>query len=277
MTSTAVAPHDRWLALAALTAPVCAGAAALALGGAPNAYLTVNLAALAVAWVLMWAPPVPRIAIPAIVSGTAVALLAASLLLGPETAGVRRWIAVGPLRLHAGMLILPALAVVLPQLPKPFGAAVVAGCAVMIWLQPDLASASALFLGVMAGSSGLRLIPHDIVMRACAAGGLIATSFRPDPLGSVRFVETALSDGWAISPVLGAAMAAALVAAVTIAPQLLIRGAPHLRHSARGLIGAMCGFAGLSLILPYPQPLIGYGASAILGYGLALAVLRQLR
>ena len=37
----------------------------------------------------------------------------------------------------------------------------------------------------------------------------------------------------------------------------------------------MTGFALAGLIAAYPQPLVGYGASAILGYGLALALLQR--
>jgi hypothetical protein len=36
----------------------------------------------------------------------------------------------------------------------------------------------------------------------------------------------------------------------------------------------MAGFTIPSLLGSYPQPLIGYGASAILGYGLGIAALR---
>ena len=269
--------RDRLLALAALAAPVLAGVIGFWLGGAPNTYSAVNLAALLLAGLLLLVPAIRQDRWPETVACAVVVLLAASLLLGPETEGVRRWIAIGPVRLHCGMLILPALAAALPHLARPYGAATVAACAALILLQPDLASASALFLGVVAGSSGIRPDGYVLLMRGSAAAGLVAAAFRPDPLSSVRFVETALADGWSVSPLLGAAMAASLAAAVLIAPSILTRTAPQLRHSARGLTAAMAGFVGLSLILPYPQPLIGFGASPILGFGLALAVLRQLR
>ncbi|MFM5894007.1 MAG: hypothetical protein ACKOQM_06185, partial [Novosphingobium sp.] len=69
-------------------------------------------------------------------------------------------------------------------------------------------------------------------------------------------------------------MAGALALALFAPPWLLTRSSPDRCRAAAALTGAMIGLTIPSLVGSYPQPLIGYGASAILGYGLGIAALR---
>ena len=281
MEKAALAAPDwraRWLALAAVAAAVGAGMLGLALGGAPSSYLAINGAALGLLAALLLLPGQARSAvlIPA-VTFTAIALPFAALLLGPDLQGVQRWIMLGPIWLHAGILAIPALVAVLPRQREGLAAGATALAMLAIWAQPDFASALALFGGIAFATAGLRLSGTQQTMRLAAAIGLIATAFRPDPLTGLRFVETALGDGWALSPFLGLVMAVTLIIAITAPPLLLTRGKPELQRSARAVSGAMAGFILAGLLAPFPQPLIGYGASPIIGYALALAVLRFTR
>jgi hypothetical protein len=138
----------RWLALAAVAAAIGAGMAGFALGGAPSNYLAINGGALGLLVALLLAPGQARSAalIPA-VTFAAIALLFAALVLGPDLQGVRRWIMLGPVRLHAGMLAIPALVAVLPRQREGLAACAAALCMLAIWAQPDFASALALFGG----------------------------------------------------------------------------------------------------------------------------------
>ncbi len=57
---------------------------------------------------------------------------------------------------------------------------------------------------------------------------------------------------------------------------VLIAAADRIERPARfAIAGALFGFAMTSAISHYPAPLIGYGASAILGFALALAMTRE--
>lgn len=96
------------------------------------------------------------------------------------------------------------------------------------------------------------------------------TSLRPDPLEPVAFVERVVPDAFATNAMLGVLIGAALLFAC-VAP-LFVQ--PANARGARSFAGVMAGFALASTIGPYPVPLSGYGASSILGYALALALLR---
>ena len=215
--------------------------------------------------------------IPPLVTLLGLALLVATLFVGPEVEGVQRWIRLGPLTLHAGMLVLPAMIAVFVRQRQAVAFPATVVCAAVFSLQPDLGSALALIGGLALAMAGRRLVLAEVAMCLVALVAVLATASRPDPLGAVAFVETALSDGWRTSPPLGAAMAAAVAMAIVLPPWLLVRGNPDLRDSGRGVIGALGGYAVASLLGPFPQPLIGYGASPIVGLGLALAVLRFTR
>lgn len=275
MTAPGPALRERLLACGALAAAVGCGIVSLALGGAPASYSAVNAAALGLAALAVLVPGQRHAAWPGtLVLLAAPVLLATTLLAGPEILGVHRWIAAGPLKLHAGMLLVPALVAVVATRRDWACFAALALCALLAWRQPDFATALALACGLIFATAGRPLQPVERAMRLVTAVAMVLTSFQPDPLQPVRFVETALADGMQISPALGLAMALSLALALVLPPWLLARSDPERQRAARGIIGAMVGFTLPSLLSAYPQPLVGYGASSILGYGIAIAVLR---
>jgi hypothetical protein len=264
-----------WLAASALVAAVASGLWAFWLGDAPASYLSINAGSLLVAVIAMFAVPAGRLGRRGATWIVAICLtgMAATLASGFDLDGVRRWLPLGPVRLHAGMLLLPAMLAALPRLSDRWRLAPVAAIAALVVLQPDFASALALGAGYIA-SHGRRwrepLIAagHGVVML-----GAIVCAFRNDPLAPVRFVENMVADSWMLHPGLGLLILTALLIAIA-AP--VWAKASH-KDSALGVSGAWAGFTAASLVGAYPTPLAGYGASAIMGYGMAIAVLRGLR
>lgn len=267
--------RSRLIAFSALALAVGTGIAGFLLGGAPAHYAPINAAALLLACVVL-VPPTGRIrsagGLATILA--ALTLLAASLIFGPATEGVHRWLAVGPIVLHIGMLTIPALCVVLATQRLAIALPTVAAAMALVWAQPDTASALALFCAVsFACAADAR--KGKWLLAVVALAGLLLTVSQPDPLQAVPFVETAIGDAWRAMPWLGALQALALILALVIPPAVLARGAARRTAPALALAGAMTGFALAGLIAAYPQPLVGYGASAVLGYGLALALLQR--
>ena len=137
-------PARHLAALLALAVPVLAGLAYLAWFGAPGAYLAVNAGALVLGlgWIAFGRLPAaaaPRRAL----AVALVILLALPLLTGPALNGVARWIPLGPLALHSGMLALPLLAVLAAD-ERAYGVPLLLAALFIALLQPDAASAFAL-------------------------------------------------------------------------------------------------------------------------------------
>lgn len=193
-----------------------------------------------------------------------VGLLAFTALFGLEVDGVRRWIALGPLRLHTGYLVLPLVLALTRRLSSRLATLLVAVAAAATAIQPDLATCTALLAAAAAIAAQRRDWPSGTALAiavACTAWALKT----PDTLLPVKFVEAVQLDALRSHLVLGLILIAA-----TLCPMLLAMQT-NARPLAAFLVAAgLCAFAG-----PYPSILIGYGAAPILGFGLALAALRR--
>lgn len=263
-----------WLAASALVAAVAGGLCAFWLGKAPASYLPVNLGSLSLAVIAMLAAPAGWLGSRGATWIVAICLagMGATLVMGFNLDGVRRWLPLGPVQLHAGMLLLPAMLAALPLFSDRGRLAVVAAVAGLVLLQPDFAAALALGAGYIASHwrrwrEPLVAAGHGVVALCAIVGALRTVSLAP-----VRFVENMVADSWMLHPGLGIFIVVALLFAVA-APAW---AAGSHRDSVLGVSGAWAGFAAASMIGAYPTPLAGYGASTILGYGLAIAVLRGL-
>jgi cell division protein FtsW (lipid II flippase) len=252
-------------ALLALALPVLAGLAYMAAFGAPGEYLLVN--ALALALGLLWIAfgRLPRE--PAVRKALAVALLLLlilPLLTGPDVRGVTRWLPLGPVALHTGMLAIPPLAVLatsdLEDAPLLLLAALFA-----VLIQPDAASAFALTFAAV----GLHRVTQDWRIGAVTVVAFftaIAAALRGE-LPAEQFVERVLVEAAFDHPVAGLGLFAAMLGGFF----LMLYAAPLPRAARFALCGSLFGFGISAIMSNYPSPLIGFGAAPILGYALALS------
>ena len=257
----------RWPAILALALPVFAGLGYMAAFGAPPSYLALNALALGlgVVWTALGRAPADATA-RRLVALVLVALLALPLFTGPHLDGIARWIPAGLVMLHAGMLTLPALALLAAE-DRAYGPHVLLAAALLSLLHPDSASA----LALACAATGIAVGARRRLFGLIALVGLVA-ALAPFPRGDLPpqpFVEHLFSDAAHRSVALAAALALALAASLVV----LVRWAGGSRAERLATAGTLIGFAGASLIGNYPTPLIGYGASAILGFALAAGLL----
>lgn len=253
-------------ATAALVVPVAAGAGYMAAAGAPPALPLTNLAALGLgAAFIALAPQVRRAAVLHGLTALLAALLFVPLVSGPRMEGVARWIPMGSVTLHAGMLALPPLAVLAARSPG-LAAPILLAALLAAMLQPD----AALAFGVTFAAVGLYHAGRDWTVALTAIAGFaaaIALAARP-ALPPQPFVERVIVEAagwhWAAALLLVASMAASYL--------LVLYAAPLARQERFALAGSLFGFAVIALMNNYPSPLIGFGAAPILGYGLALSL-----
>jgi cell division protein FtsW (lipid II flippase) len=197
----------------------------------------------------------------------------------PSLQGVHRWLVIDSIRLHAASIFLPVVLIALGSIhgkPAPSLAIVLTLLvAVVLGVQPDAAQATA-FSG-----AALFLVLGRGVSRMWALfliGGLlmcvIGVWLRPDPLPAIVYVEGIVGLALNLSPWL----AAACVGALTLIPIPFIwfwwenKGT---RDTALPLAFAI--YFGVTLLTPlignFPVPVMGYGASPIIGYFIAIGCL----
>ena len=259
----------RALPIAAVVLTVIAGAAWLHRSSAPQSWVAVNLGALVVglaAFVFLRSIDRQKAGLVVLVVAPAIALLA---LAGPGVDGVHRWIALGPLRLHAAMLGGPLFVVSLARQPGWLGAAATALLALALALQPDAGTALALATatgGLAIGERSARRL--TALLAALAALGW--TAIMPDPLEPVPFVEGV------IPAMLAAPDPLSIAALVLLALASL---APAFGGGREGLALAAWGMTlgAASLLGASPVPLLGYGAAPIIGYAAALGMMGDKR
>jgi len=257
-------------ALFALALPVLAGLAYMVAFDAPRNYLAVNALTLlaGAVWTVFGGIPAgtaPR----RIIVLVLLALLALPLLTGPQFDGVARWIPAGPVTLHAGMLTVPAIAL-LAAGDRRYGPWLLTSAVLVCAFQPDTASA----LALTCAAAGIAIGDGDRRFGVVAIIGLItaAAAARAAELPPQAFVEHVIVDAAHRAPVAGFGLAFALAGSVFVICRFMRRD----RDARFGIAGALIGFAAASMIANYPTPLIGYGASAILGFALALGLRKRI-
>jgi hypothetical protein len=202
--------------------------------------------------------------------------LLATALFGVEMNGISRWVSLfGIIQIQPAFMLLPLLLCSYARKYADKGqAAAVIIAALAIGLMPDrsmtlplCAVACAVWLADRSQMTALVL--------AAAVCSAVAAWVQADPLAGVAFVEDVIAHGWRRGPLQGTALT--LGALAMLAPILTARRAAVEQQRAIiafTLIWAMLLLA--SLIGTYPTPLLGYGASAIIGYFLSLIALRKL-
>jgi cell division protein FtsW (lipid II flippase) len=255
-----------------LFSPVVLGIIYMAAYGAPQIYTVSNASAgIAILVGILFVPRARHLQLPAIspiVVATVILAFFAATFAGPSVGGVHRWIGLGPIKLHAGMLLLPTLLGILAGLNARLACEVILVAAALFALQPDFASALALCVSTLA----CFILTQNrwafiALLGTCVA--LAVTLLRTDELAPVSFVEAVVQDAFARHPLIsiGMILSVAMAAAAPIL-SLSIRTAA----SAARLLGwsaCLIGYFLASLIGDYPTPLLGYGVSPIFGFGCA--------
>ncbi len=257
--------HDRRRIALPLLFPAFGGLWYLWSFDAPDGLIAVNAAALAMAlgWIMLGRlPKAPHVRI-GIAAALALALFL-PLLSGPELDGVRRWIAVGPMNLNAGALLLPLLTLLAAREARA-GPAILGLAAAALALQPDPAALAALALaaGVLAahtsslGFAVVSILAAGLAALTCGLGAL-----EPQPYVEGVLAHVAARSVW---------KAVLLAILLFVVPLWHLVWDPQLfRAEGYALAALLTGFGAMALVGPFPFPLIGHGAAPILGFGLAL-------
>ena len=194
--------------------------------------------------------------------------IAAPLLFGPRVEGIARWVELGPVRLEPAMIVLPLALILHARDPRQTSTVALALTALALAFQPDRSMATVLAATVFV----LALLQGGL-----AAWGLVAWSIataamafaRPDPLAPVPFVENVLNDAFAHGLASGLVMT--LAAGLVVLPAAIARST---MPAARIAFATCWGFLlAASVVGPFPTPVLGFGASGVLGYVLSLAAL----
>lgn len=193
--------------------------------------------------------------------------------------GVHRWILLGPVRLHVGSLAGPLIvfAVAMPPAKERYGSALLLSlaCLALCSAQPDAGQASAVAAAlatvlIVGSRSTWRYAAAAVAIGACALAWL-----RPDPLSPVPEVEGVLGLAWKESAAIGVAsiFALALLVSPFLAAYMQKRKAkPASAHLALAFAAYFAAAIGVTQAGAFPVPVLGFGASPILGYSIALAL-----
>jgi hypothetical protein len=274
--------RPRLLGLVCGTAAVATGLTYLFAAGAPSRYLLVNLAALAIGaiiWLALSRAADMRLAGAGyLVLALSLALMATAIF-GVTIEGASRWIRVGPLTLQVSLVLLPAMVVLYARQPEMVGTAGMIIAAAALAMQPDRAMAGALLLAVAA--LGLAVLALTTPARISIVAALTAalafgwTLLWPDALPAVPYVEGVFASAFDVHPVIGVAVAVGT--AILVLPAVIgaLRGTDE-RPVFLAFGGCWAGIALAAALGNYPTPLVGYGAAAVLGYFLSVALLPRL-
>lgn len=265
---------NRVFLLSAFLGPVIAGIIFMASAGAPISFVLANTAAAFGIAILFWRVPQLSLRSSLLAATVILPVLLACTFVGPAIDNVHRWISLGPLKLHIGMILLPFLAVQMFRHDKRIISCSLVMAALIIALQPDRASAAALLLTSLCWLCFSRN-GWSLVAVFASGASLIGTMLQADTLKPVRFVENVISDAAIIHKGIAVLLIATMLLAIA-APvyaglrSRITKAAPFVAWSA-----CLTGYFIASLAGPYPLPLLGYGVSPILGFGLALAMMGQ--
>lgn len=191
--------------------------------------------------------------------------------------GVHRWVMLGPVRVHAGALVLPLVLAALAGLDRAGrrGASTLLAIAtaLVLVLQPDAAQATAFVAGAAVlllprglakGRAWIRIVP------LLALAGL--SWLRSDPLAPVPHVEGIVG----LAAELGTGWGAAAAASLLLLPVPFFAG----RGTGDGRAGLALGtYVAVTILASasgnFPVPVLGQGASPIIGYFAAIGFLKR--
>ena len=253
---------------------VAVGITYLAVAKAPSNMILVNVGAAAIGLVLFvglqfTTRQTPRMA-------TCFAVVIAIVLLGTALFGVSlngasRWIKAGPMFVQTSLLFLPFSVTLFARVQNSWTLLAILAIAIAMAVQPDRAMSGALFAS-LTGLTFVRKTRANIAVLSFSGVAFLATMLQADRLPAVPYVDHILWSSFAVHPVMGAAMW--LGCALLFMPVLRLRS---LRMAPERMAFSACWAAMVSAAAlgAYPTPIVGYGASAIIGYFLCLIGFRR--
>jgi hypothetical protein len=265
--------EHRGMLLAGFLSPVIAGVVFMVYAGAPQTYILSNIGAALIVTISFWRPAKISRKSSLLAISIGLPCLLGWTFAGPAVGDVHRWIGAGPLMVHAAMLAFPFMATQMIRHDKRIVSAVLALSALIVALQPDRASAFALFFISLCWLY-YRQDRWSLITLIIAVAATGVTLLKPDVVPPVRFVENVIGDAAFVHTGLGAVLITAMLLAIA-GPIYAARGVKDRPDwSLIAWSACLFGYFLASLVGPYPTPLLGYGVSPILGFGLALAVFK---
>ena len=247
------------------------GLAYLSAAGAPARYLGVNVAALllGMAGFAIVGRSASHRTRPALLLACGLALVATARF-GVSVEGATRWIALGPVSVQPGLILLPMMAVAFAGARGAPATAGIVLAAVAVAIQPDRAAA-AMLVAALAVLVALVRERWVLVAFAASVAGLAATLLRPDTLPAVPFVDGVYYSAFDVG--LFAGLAVTVGAIVLLAPAVAGLATRESQAHAAAFGATWAAAIGAAALGNYPTPVVGYGASAIIGYLLSVAML----
>lgn len=214
-----------------------------------------------------------------------VAALALTAALGPEVDGARRWLSLGPVRVHTAMLALPPILCASAwrlHEGQLFRALVPPGAAMTLALmQPDASVVAALAFGTLLAVDVIPERPRWYWPLAAGLMVVVAVAWHlrvlVEPVAHTEdIIVLAEQQHEAL------AVVALIALALAVLGPIIALGAPRPgpgRAAAIALAGAFGALAVFPLLDPWPVPLLGYGASPVIGMcvGVGLTVFLERR
>lgn len=199
--------------------------------------------------------------------------LVLTLMNGVALEGAKRWVAFGPVQLHAASIVLPfAVFAYAKGFDDRRVAPLAALIALLLLYQHDAASSLAFALALAAATLVAR--PRQLTPWACVAIAVLLAYgawVEPDTLPAVPYVEGLLTHAMSANPLLGV-LAGVLMISLP-APFLIVAGAlPERRAEALALAALWTGWIAGNLFGNYPAPVLGYGAAPVLAWALSLGL-----
>lgn len=262
----------RLVVIGAAAAVISAGLIAMSVAGAPTSLVVLQgvagLVGLGLGALIAARSPDPRGRGARVAVGLALAALAATLFF-PGTDGVHRWIALGPIQFLPSAVALPVVVWFAAARPTGWaGPAVVILAAALCAAQPDTQAVGALFAAVAALVLLGRWHPSWLLaLAACLVGGVVA-AFAPS-LEPVAYVEQVVPLAFEAGPVFGFVAAAGLIG---VPATMLLASGGRFGPMTAAMAALWLIFCAASLSGTLPTPVIGFGLSWVLGFGISLGL-----